>query len=63
MQPELSSSIHLFVCIGTEPLKIGFAVGGRESKSLVLLHTTSKQIELEGPGCSDFDANLMSFKT
>ena len=32
-------------------------------KGCVPMHTTSKRIELEGPGCTGFDDILKCFKT
>ena len=35
----------------------------QKSPTCVYTYATSKRIELESPGCSDFEANLKSFKT
>ena len=47
----------------THTLAYSVDVAKQVYKGSVSIYTTSKPIELESPGCSGFEENLMSFKT
>ena len=61
-QPEHSSSSHLEVVYLKTTLTNLFcyanSLSKHKTKNYVHVHTNSKQIEQEGPGRSDFEANF-----